>query len=334
MIAIVADTPFDYELDRKYSPIYKAPIQQLTLSLPGGGCKRWLDTKGQCCPFCGFNGLVRSLLKGDDGKDNYEGWLLESSIFSKMYDKATHEIQNFDKLAVFNGGSFLIDTEIPADFRRQMYEDFAKHPRARQLMVESIPEGVTAEVLSEAKERLGSKDFMVGIGLESSDNRIRNKLLKKATSLKRFEEAVLLMQSFDVQVFVYVFLKAPGLSEPEALEDVIRTIRYLIDLGVDEIGLSCAFVQAETPLANSYENGEFRPPWLWTILEIIDQAQNNGWPLSVGGFDDHPTPIAIANNCKSCDDSIFTIIDDFRSDGLLHGEEISCSCKSEWEKVF
>jgi archaeosine synthase beta-subunit len=332
MVAQISGIPFDYELKYKYSPIYKTAIKQLTLSIPGGGCKLWLDTKGRCCPFCGFNGLVRSILTGDDSEDNYEGWLLETSTFTDMYKKAVNDIEDFDKLAVFNGGSFLIDTEIPADFRRMLYEDFAKHPTARQLMIESIPDGITKEVLDEAKNHLGTKDFMVGIGLESADNHVRNKLLKKATSLKRFEEAVRLLQSYGMQVFVYTFLKAPGLSEREALDDVIKTMTYLTDLGVDEIGLSCAFVQTDTPLEHLYRNGDFRPPWLWTILEIMNLASKHNWPLSIGGFSDQPPPIAIASNCKSCDDDIHSAIDKYRSNAHMPRKEIYCTCKEDWNR--
>lgn len=322
--------PFECEVIDRYSPIYKTKIKQLTLSIPGGGCKRWLDTKGRCCPFCGFPGLIRRLLKGVDSQENYEGWLLESSVFEGMYDKTLQEYQNFNKLAVFNGGSFFFDTEIPSDFRKKLYKDFSCHPVATQLMVESIPEGVTEEALEEAKTRLGDKEFMIGIGLESSNNKVRNKILRKATSLKVFEKSVQLMQSFGVQVFVYVFLKGPGMSEKEAYEDVLQTMTYLNDLGVDEMALSCAFIPPNTPIEKLYNNGEFRPPWLWTILKIMAQAKENGWPLSVGGFEDQPPPVAIAGNCDKCDPGILQTIDDYRTNGMFPRIQSTCSCKTQW----
>ena len=130
------------------------------------------------------------------------------------------------------------------------------------------------------------------------------------------------------------FLKAPGLTEKEALADARETLAYLTDLGADEIALSCAFVPPGTPLEARYRAGEFRPPWLSTVLQVIEDARQNRWPLTVGGFDDNPPPVAISSNCGVCDRASLDRIDGFRRTGKLTGVDRGCACRDRWRKLL
>lgn len=329
MAHIVDGTPYDFETDRRYSPVYGKTINQRTVFIPGGGCKFWLQTGGKGCPFCGFPGLTRLVVLGEGQENNFEGWLLQTSTFKKMHASATQDLTDIDKVAIFNGGSFFVDEEVPADFRKFALQDLGKRSGLQQVMVESRPSYLRHDCLSEAKAWLNGKDLMVGIGLESVNASTRNKLLKKGMSLHDFEGSVAMMQSIGVQVFVYVFLKAPGLSEGEAIEDAIATMDYLASMGVDEMALSCAFVPPNTPIEALYNAGEFRPPWLWSVMKIVKYAAEKGYPLSIGGFDDNPTPIAVAHNCEVCTKSAMQEVDLARVNGT--GEfTVECGCEGGW----
>jgi len=323
---------YAYDVSQRYSPIYKRAVSQLTFAIPGGGCKFWIQTRGRGCTFCGFPGLTRKLTLGDGNDDNYEGWRLSSDIFEKMYQTAMANSEPAEKLAVFNGGSFFVDSELPPDFRTALLEDAASRPGVRQIMVKSRPEYISADALDEAEPVLAAeKHFMVGIGVESADDRVRNKLLAKGMKRAEIERAIRLMKERSIQVFAYAFLKAPGLSERDALQDARDTLAFLTDLGVDEIALSCAFVPPGTPLEAKYHAGAFRPPWLWTVRQIIEDAEAQGWPLSVGGFDDNPPPIAIARNCGRCDTLVLDCIDQFRTSGHI-APAPSCGCRQAWSQ--
>lgn len=331
MAYTVQNILYDYELKTRYSPVYQKTIQQLTCIIPGGGCVYYRAHKGDVCPFCAFPPFSRYVIKGD-GYDNYYGvWTLDSVIYKEMYLDTVNNNQSYNKLAIFNGGSFFPKTEIPLDIQRFVYEDVEARPNIEQLMVEAYPSVITEKRLSEAKEVLQSTDFMVGIGFESQDDRVRNYLLKKRIDKELFEKKIHLMQRLGVQVFIYAFLKAPGLNEGEAVEETLATIKYLYNLGVDEIALSCAFVPPGTDLEKKYHASEFRPPWLWSILKIMEEAKKNDWPLSIGGFEDSPPPIAGPSNCDQCDDSINRIIDIHRLNGsYLQQPKEKCTCHSKW----
>lgn len=322
---------YDYQIDTRYSPIARRSMQQLTVALSGGGCKYWLKTNGRGCTFCGFPGLTR-LLNAGDGKESYfGGWRLEASLLERMYLDAVTHGESADKLAVFNGGSFFVDSELPPEFRRAMITDASRRTNFVQVMVESRPEYLTSAALDEAEPILSAgKDFVVGMGVESANDRVRNKLLKKGMQRGAIELAFRQMKRRGIKVFAYAFLKAPGLTEAEALIDARETISYLTDLGADEIALSCAFVPPNTPLETSYRAGDFRPPWLWTILQLIDEAKANGWPLSVGGFEDNPPPVAIASNCGKCDQALLDIIQAYRTSGITARSDMQCHCRDKW----
>ena len=334
MPKIIQGIPCDYEIKERYSPVYQHTLTQFTCTIPGGGCVYYRANKGDVCPFCAFPATTRELIKGPGHETSFKSWSLDANIYQKMYQALLSEAENEEKVAVFNGGSFFPNSELPTEFQHFVYEDISSRPSVRQLMVESYPSFIAEKTLHEAKEILGAKDLMVGIGFESQDDYIRNTLLKKGIDKGLFENKVKLMQKLGVQVFVYAFLKAPGLTEKQALEETLKTIEYLFNLGVDEIALSCAFVPQGTELEEKYKAGEFRPPWLWTILEIINAAQKNNWPLSVGGFEDYPPPIDIPNNCPACDHEANGLIDHYRLHGnLLVHKGIKCDCHSVWNEA-
>ena len=329
-----ATIEFDFEQKEKFSPIYRKPLTQLTCFLPGGGCVYFLANNGNVCPFCAFPGLTREVVKGPGcGGNEFKPWTLPPEDYINMYLNILKHSPDADRLAIFNGGSFFPKTELPPKFQNFVYDDIARRTHVRQLMVECYPKFITKNKLVQAKRRLSGKDFMVAIGFESVSDQVRNMMLKKGIDRDIFENKVSLLKEQDVQVFVYAFLKAPGLTEKQSLEETLRTLDYLHSLGVDEIALSCAFVQAGTDLETQYHQGEFRPPWLWSIIKIIEISEDRGWPLSVGGFNDKPTPIAIPSNCPKCDKQAHRYIDHYRTYGTLNGSQRpDCTCRNEWQR--
>jgi radical SAM enzyme (TIGR01210 family) len=324
--------PFDYFDKLKYSPVYQHKIKQRTLVIPGGGCVYYRANKGDVCPFCAFPPFSRYVIKGENHEDYFESWALTADIYKAMLAESLKDNQHFDKLAVFNGGSFFPASELPNEFQIAVYEEAASRRNIKQLMVEAYPTFISQKKLIEAKSILGSTDLMVGIGFESLNEKVRNEYLKKRIDLAQFEEKVKLMQHLGVKVFIYAFLKAPQLTEGQALNETLNTIDYLHKLGVDEIALSCAFVPPGTNLESLYKMGEFRPPWLWSIIEIINTAQKQKWPLSIGGFEDTPPPVAAPSNCQKCDEVILEKIEKHRLSNQSNlFLDLNCQCKSEWQ---
>ena len=317
----------------RFAPDRQNIEARATLLFPGQGCVPWLKTGGEMCDFCQLPAGARFAVLGAGHEDHFEAWHVSAEDYREMVDTSFAEIDGVDSVAVFNGGSFLTDLEIPAETRAHLYRAFAQHPTSRHLMVESRPQFVTAKMLDEARAIIGTKSLMIGIGLESVNHHVRNKLLRKFIGWTDFERALRTMRESGCKSLVYVFLGAPSLTEREAYDDALRSIRTLNDMGVDEIALSCAFVPPGGKLAAWYETGTFRPPWLWTVARLIQDARANGWPLSVGGFDDFPPPLAISQNCGSCDEGVLASIQRHRETGAF-ALDVSCDCHAKWSELM
>lgn len=322
---------YGFHLDRKFDPVQKRSVVRLVLLIPGQGCVPWLKTKAKCCPFCRLPAGTRLAVLGEGHENRFDPWTITETDYAEMIDHAFSDAVGAEMVVCFNGGSFLTDREIPAAVRRYLYRKVAEHPTAAGLMVESRPEFVRGESLDEAEAHLNGKDLTIAIGLESTNDKIRNGPLAKFIGRKSFEAALTLLKEREHNVFVYVFLGTPGLSPVEAYQDAETSVRDLHELGVDEIALSCAFVPPGGKLEEWYQDGSFRPPQLWTIAQLILRAQQNGWPLTLGGFEDFPPPVAIPQNCGCCDAEIHALFDRFRESYQFDEESLpKCNCRSEW----
>jgi len=301
----------------KYSLKENKEIPRWTLMLPGAGCEYFKNSGG--CTMCGF---------GNSTQKYTHGYLFWSGVFKAMYSFAEKKanLSAPQELFIYNGGSFWNDKEIPLKFQEYLCHRVAENPSITRLFIENRCEYIQREKIINAMNILGGKRLSIGIGLESQDDYVRNHIIGKGLSRRSFEEKVKLIKKFGAEVVVYIFLKPIGLSEKEALEETLSSIRYVMSLGVQEIHLSCAFVQENTKMAVEFHNGNFKPPTLWSILEIIEQVKKNRWPVLIGDFTDEPPPIAIPENCPECSPIIHQAIEQYRRTRIL-GKIPECGCK-------
>lgn len=325
---------YGYFSDTRFAPALGRPVSRLIQLLPGQGCVPWLQTRGECCVFCRLPAGTREVVLGKGHEGHFDRWSVSSDDYVEMIDTAMAGDESVETVTVFNGGSFLTDREIPPEARSHLYRRFAAHHCAQELMVETRPEFVRERTLDEAEDLIGGKTLMLAIGLESFDDHVRNEILKKYIGRQSFLSAIERLQCRGFRSFVYTFLGAPGLSERAAYDDVVRTMDALTGLGIDEIALSCAFVPPGGHLERMYRAETFRPPWLWTIVRLIADAQAQDWPMSVGGFDDFPPPVAIAQNCGRCDGPVLEAIQDFRLTGRMSFDRLpDCACREDWQHL-
>ncbi|SPJ26181.1 hypothetical protein [Palleronia abyssalis] len=312
----------------RYDPALQRAVRRHVLLIPGQGCVPWLRTAGQCCPFCRLPAASREAVLGPEHEGRTEAWPVAPDDHREMIDTGLAAADGAEEIVAFNGGSWLTDREIPESARVHLYESARDHPSASRLMVESRPEFVRAAALDEAERHLGDVRLKVAIGLESTEAEVRNGNLRKFIGWRSFEDAIKRLHARGMESFVYVFLGAPGLSPHAALSDAKRSVRRLAGMGVNEIALSCAFVPPGGPLEQSYRSGAFRPPSLWTIVALLERAVAHGWPVSLGGFDDVPPPVAIPANCGRCDSAVHDVLDGFRQTGHLDTASLpDCSCR-------
>ena len=271
------------------------------LILRAPGCA-WDRLARGGCGHCGFRRLT------SDGAPLSPADLLAQveSAFSRL----SFENDCIFEVDIYNSGNFLNEAEIPLEAQSRIVTRVRQEEAVRVLLVESRPEYITRAGLHRLTISTGrSKPLAleIGIGLESSSDRIREGYLRKGMSRKAFERAVKLLGEADADLLTYVMLKAMPMSEEDALQDVVDTAGYVHEVasrcGVRaRIALEPTFVVPGTRLAADFQAGRYAPPTLHLVVEAVRRLAGFG-DLLVGLWDEGLQPLAVpdvVSGCREC----------------------------------
>jgi radical SAM enzyme (TIGR01210 family) len=300
-------------------------VNSLTIILNTGGC-RWARAGG--CTMCGY---VAESVEG--------GSVSHEDLLTQIEACLEHERENAEEPAelikIYTSGSFLDEREVPAETRQAIAETFADRER---IVVESLPDFVDREKIADFTDVGLSTD--VAIGLETATDRIRHDCVNKYFDFADFEaaceearDADLEADGVDAGIKAYLLMKPPFLSESEAVDDMIASVRRCAAVdGCHTVSMNPTNVQRYTMVDELFFRGGYRPPWLWSVAEVLEAtADVDAIVVSdpVGhGSDRGP------HNCGECDDRVQTAIKDFdrRQDPSVF-EQVSCDCEATWEYV-
>jgi len=293
-------------------------VPALTLILKSGGCT-W-----NRCLMCGYRhfrfpgdeetlaGLVRGQLR----------WVQER-----------FPADGYGVVKIFTSGSFLDPGEVPVMARREVLGLF----RGKEIVVETRPEFVTEEAVGDCMAVLdpgnGQVSFSVAIGIETSDDGIREKCMNKGFSFEDFAGASRTARKAGAGIKAYLLQKPPYLTEREAIDDVVRSAADVRPFA-DAISLNPCTVQKGTEVERLWRNRAYRPPYLWSVLLALSRAGPGIICDPVGGG----TPRG-PHNCLKCDEELVRGIRDYNLSGdrsLIEAllELDCCGCKKEWEFVL
>jgi archaeosine synthase beta-subunit len=299
-------------------------VKRAVVFLLTNGCE-WALKSGHGCTMCGHL-----------AKQTRTEQSVSADHFVDQIRTALHAIDSdgIPVLNIFNNGSFFNEHEIPAEARRSVLNMINESKSIRKLLVECRPEYINESVVEEFRSIIPDKELEIAIGLESSSDRVRRVAINKGFSLREFAEAARLIKSNDISLRAYVLLKPPFLSEKEAVDDAVETIKTAFSLGVDTVSLEAVTVQRYTLVEFLTERGLYRVPWLWSILEVLGQTAHLG-KVVVGLFQFYPSPESVPHNCELCNHRVMDAIVEYdrtlRTEAL---EGLDCECKSRWETAL
>lgn len=290
----------------------------LVIILPTVGC-HWALTSGGCS-MCGYV---------YDGSQSPPSFSLLLDHFKLAYEKLA-TISPPISVKIFTSGSFFDEKEVPKQVRDEILHFLSRETKVEEVIVESRPEFITEDVISDAINALKGKRLTVAIGLESTSDRVRS-IINKGFSLDNFKASLKILRRLDARVKVYLLVKPPLLREAESIFDVERSIKHLSEMNVDAISLNPCTVHKGTFVELLWEKGYYRPPWLWSLVKII---------LDVQGEVDTTltcTPTASGlprgpHNCGLCDRKIDAALKKFSvTQDAKQIEHLNCKCKLEWK---
>ena len=309
--------------DEVFNSEKKKRVTRWTLLLPGSGCAWAKNSAG--CHMCGFKVKIDEINRGKPASVTK---LMTIFQLGKSLIRGSFPYS----LSIYNGGSFLNDEEIPLEVQEKICREVERSSSIQQLIVESRPEFVTDEKINLLTSLLKRKKLRVAIGLEAVSDYVREVCINKGFSTDDYERAMEILKKNAAETSTYVFLKPIYLSEQESIEEAVITTRYALSLGSNEVLLESAFIQQGTKMEKLYREGKFRPPWLWSTIEVVRRTSHLG-PVYVGGFEDEPSPIAIPHNCEMCSPRLMRSFRNYNESldvNLLHNG--CCACKVEWER--
>jgi len=233
-------------------------------------------------------------------------------------------------------GSVFDEQEMPEEHQRVFFETIREMPNLEYLGVESRAEFISPSVVERAVRWLGHVKLSVGLGLESLDDTVRNVYINKNLTLDDYHRALDVLRGADVLPVTHVLFKPPFLTEQEAIEEARRTIRYANEAGSPSTVLMLNNVKANTLTWWLWKRGEYRVPWLWSVIEMLrglSKEELKG--LFVYGFRSWNGILETAGNCPDCTDRVRQVIDELDYAGSVRGISASeselCSCRRMWE---
>ena len=126
------------------------------------------------------------------------------------------------------------------------------------------------------------------------------------------------------------------MSEGDALQHTTKWVREIAE-DSDEISVNPMNIQKRTIVDRIFRHREYRPPWLWSLVQMIRDVHSDIHPD--GGKAStrlivHPTAagsIRGAHNCGRCDKEVAAAIERYSVSGsLLEFEGLSCECENRW----
>lgn len=301
------------------------PTTALTVILRTKGCHWWWSSG---CTFCGYFNDTRDDITSEDLHSQWEYSLAKFDDFEKM-----------GMVKVYTSGSLLEDREIPVDFQERVLKDC--HDLGKELVVESRTEQLSEDKLKWATSI--NPKFSVAIGLEAYDDEVLKFHVNKGFSIKSWDRAVENLKKFDLRVKTYLMFKPPFMSEGDALN---HGAKWILDVAEksDEISVNPMNIQKGTVIDRLFRNNEYRPPWLWSLVELIHRVHPHIHPSNSGnGAADqvsrliiHPTAggkIRGSHNCGKCDGDVVAAIERYSVSGdIVEFDGLDCNCKQVWQK--
>jgi archaeosine synthase beta-subunit len=293
-------------------------LETLTVIFRSAGCS-W-----NRCRMCGYRHERYPAMSEDD--------LTDRIVRQIRWVQETYRADDYQMLKIFTSGSFFDPDEVPVAARQAVAEAF----RGNVVIAETRPEYVSVDALEEfcgvIDTGAHSKPLSVAMGLETTSDYIREKCIDKGFSYADFLGASDRAHSAGAEVKAYLMMKPPFLTEREARDDMVQSIREVSSIA-ESISMNLCTVQSGTEVERLWKQQAYRPPYLWSVLDVLLGSPVHVLCDPVGGGQ-----MRGPHNCRNCDGPIVKGIADYSLTAdreLLRSlAEIDCGCKEEWEYVL
>jgi radical SAM enzyme (TIGR01210 family) len=255
-------------------------------------------------------------------------------------------LEEIEYISILGLGSFFDTREIPIDARNYILTCVSQINSIKKVQVESRLEYINTDNLKESHDIIENREFEVAIGIESSNEKIRNKILRKNLSWDELKKKFRLFKKTNTDFLAYILIKPPTLTEEDAVEDAVKSSHDIVllarEAGINvNLALEPTFVMSGTPLEEEYLAGKYKPINLWSLLEII-RGIHDLCPVFIGcnneGFVDNSYVLGIEackvpTSCFFCRKILLDALQEFnRTQNINVFNELFCSFCQKGER--
>ncbi len=306
-----------------------SPARRLFVVYRTIGCEYDKNRKG--CTMCNFAEYASPEIRDKNLKAQHN---------TALELLRTKGFEHFDLATL---GNFYNDREISPEIRRHLLSTVADIPTVKRVLTESRRGYITTEKLRQAKACLRKDQILeLAFGYESFNPKIRNGILNKGVLEEHLDQTLQICREAGVDFACYVLIKPHGLSEKEAIQDAVNTAVHILGkadmYGVyGRVAFEPVFVVRNKPIEALFMAGQYKPPKLWSVVEVLAQtAERLGKTdgrIFAGLSDENLSGDRKASNCGVCDKEVETAIQRFNADQDASSlRNLDHECKDQWEK--
>ncbi len=174
-------------------------------------------------------------------------------------NKINSKINNGKYIAYFQS---FTNTYASIEYLKRIYYEAINETDIEILSIATRPDCLSQQVLDLLEEVNEIKPVWVELGLQTIHKSSAN-YIRRGYDLEVYDKAVKELRKRNIEVIVHVILGLPG----ECVEDMIETVKYVVDSGANGIKLQLLHVLRGTDLEKDYKAGKFRT---MTMDEYID----------------------------------------------------------------
>lgn len=280
-------------------------VRAMVVILRTVGCW-WSKKKG--CLMCGYNQASETGIGTEQ--------------LLRQLEVALAKFDGEGMIKIYTSGSFLDEKEVPLDARQRILDSFSS---CKRVLFESRPEFVTEYSLSS----LPQGKVEIALGLESANDLVLQRSINKGFHVSDYQRAASLIGERGIKVRTYLLLKPPYLTEGQALRDTLASVEFSSRFS-DSISVNPVNVQRDTLVESLFRRGDYRPPWLWSLIEVLKEGKLSTDVRVFSSPSGAGTPRGV-HNCGKCDAKVIAAIDRFSfSQDSKEFEGLECECKPRW----
>ncbi|MEV0764781.1 hypothetical protein [Nocardia sp. NPDC050435] len=259
--------------------------------------------------------------------------------------EALREQNHYDALGISPFGNMFDVSEVPAEARDAIF-DMAAETDANIFSCESRPETLSTALIEETVDRLRGKRLFVNLGLETANPWVQAHCVGKSLSTESYRAATATLREHGAYPVSNILLGAPFLTEEEAIESTVGTIRWALTNGSHLCVLFPSNVKGWTLQEWLWERNIYRVPSLWSLVETLRRLGPEttrsvalSWysasPTDPHRLDQVSDPLRDApTTCPQCRETVIRGLDAFNAGAgfgvVTRLTEIDCACKDEW----